>query len=120
MTVSVFLDTSDAIALASRRDQFHTQAVRLADMPEESSTQLVITRAVMLEIGNAISKERYRRAGIALLDSLEADPRVEVVPLSEELFARAVALFSQRHDKEWGLVDCVSIVVMDDRKIEMP
>lgn len=71
----------------------------------------------MLEIGNALSKVRYRRAAIALLDALEADPRVAVVPLSEELFARAVHLFRQRQDKEWGLVDCVSFVVMDDHDI---
>ena len=117
MRARAFLDTPYAIALASRRDLFHDQAVQLANILEESSTRLVTTRAVMLEIGNALSKERYRQAAIALLDALEADTGVEVVPLSEELFSRAVALFRQREDKEWGLVDCVSFVVMNDYEI---
>ena len=100
MGARAFLDTSYAIALASRRDLFHDQAVQLANILEESSARLVTTRAVMLEIGNALSKERYRQAAIALLDALEADPGVEVVPLSEELFSRAVALFRQCEDKD--------------------
>ncbi len=117
MRASAFLDTSYAIALASQRDEFHGQALQIADQLEESSTRLVTTRAVLLEIGNALSKERYRRAATALLDALEADPGVEIVALTEELFARAVNLFRERHDKEWGLVDCVSFIVMEDYEI---
>lgn len=117
MTPSAFLDTSYAIALASHTDQFHRQALQLADQLEESSTQLVTTRAVLLEIGNALSKQRLRPAATALLDALEVDPTVEIVPLTEELFSRAVELFRQRHDKEWGLVDCVSFIVMHDHEI---
>ncbi len=38
-----------------------------------------------------------------------------MVPLSEDLYARAVALYGSRPDKEWGLIDCASFVVMTDR-----
>lgn len=117
MRANAFLDTSYAIALASSRDQFHEQAVQLADQLEAAATQLVTTRAVLLEIGNALSKQRYRHAAIALLDALETDPAVEIVPLTEQLYMRAVDLYRQRDDKEWGLVDCVSFIVMRDREI---
>jgi predicted nucleic acid-binding protein len=40
-----------------------------------------------------------------------------IVPLSEDLYARAFRLYRERADKEWGLTDCVSFVVMQDRKI---
>lgn len=30
---------------------------------------------------------------------------------------RAVELYRERDDKEWGLVDCVSFIVMRDREI---
>jgi hypothetical protein len=49
---------------------------------------------------------------------LEADPNVEILPLSEELYARALQLYNTRSDKEWGLVDCVSFIVMLDRGIQ--
>jgi predicted nucleic acid-binding protein len=62
-----------------------------------------------------LSKQRYRHAAVQLLDSLEADPTVETVSLSNELYARALQLYRERPDKEWGLTDCVSFLVMRDR-----
>lgn len=46
---------------------------------------------------------------------LEASPNAEVVPLSEELFQRAFALYEERQDKSWGLTDCIYFTVMRDR-----
>ena len=117
MRAEVFLDTAYAIALSSSNDLFHYRAVQLADELEVVGTRLVTTHAIMLEIGNALSKQRYRPAAIALLDALEADPNVEVIPLSEQLYTRALQLYCERLDKEWGLTDCVSFIVMQDRGI---
>lgn len=111
----LFLDASFAIALSSPRDQHHEQAARLASQVEQRGVQLVTTRAVVLEIGNALAKRRHREAAAALLDALEHDPSVQVIPLSEELFQRGWALYRQHQDKEWGLTDCISFVVMRDR-----
>ena len=71
----------------------------------------------MLEIGNSLSKQKYRAAAIQLLESLETDPSVEVVLLTNSLYKLAFNLFKQREDKEWGLVDCISFIVMQDRGI---
>ena len=71
----------------------------------------------MLEIGNALSKRRYRAAAIQLLESLETDPNVEVVLLTNRLYKLAFNLFKQREHKKWGLVDCISFIVMQDRGI---
>ena len=111
----VFLDTSFAIALSSASDQFHQRAVALAEEFESNSTRFVTTRAVLLEIGNALARLRHRQGAVALLRAIESDPRIEIVALSETLFARAFELFQQRTDKEWGLIDCVSCVVMTER-----
>ena len=117
MKAEVFLDTAYAIALSSRNDLFHQQAVQLAREIRASNVRLVTTRAIVLEIGNALSKQRRRHAGIRLLDALEADPSVEIIPLSEGLYQRAWQLFRERADKEWGLTDCVSFVVMQERSL---
>ena len=117
MTSSLFLDTAFAIALSSPKDDYHQQAVRLAEELETKRTRLITTRAVIVEIGNALAKPRYRATAVRLLDSLEGDPRVEIVPLDDNLFARALQLYRQRHDKKWGLTDCISFIVMSDRGI---
>lgn len=56
-------------------------------------------------------------AAIQLLESLEADPSIEVVLLTDSLYRLAFNLFKHREDKEWGLVDCISFIVMQDREI---
>ena len=113
----VFLDAAYAIALAAPSDQLHARALALAEQLEADRTRLVTTQAVLLEIGNALSKRRYRAAAVDLLSSLEADPAVEVVALTPELYAEAFDLYRDRSDKEWGLIDCLSFVVMTARGI---
>lgn len=82
----VFLDTAYAIALASSRDDYHSAAIRLVKTLQARQIRLITTRAVLIEIGNALSKERYRSAAVQLLIALEADPYVEIIPLSDELY----------------------------------
>jgi hypothetical protein len=113
----VFLDTAYAIALSSAADQFHAVAVALAEQLEARPARLVTTSAVLLEIRNALAKLQHRRAVAQLLTSLRADPTVEIVPISDRLFDQALELFSTRPDKEWGLTDCLSFVVMKERGI---
>lgn len=103
MTNKIFLDTAYAIALSVESDEHHERAEELADRLEAEATRLVTTRAVLLEIGNALSKRRYRKAAVKLLDALKQDPQVEIVPLSEELYEQALELFRNRPDKDWGL-----------------
>jgi hypothetical protein len=111
----VFLDTSYAIALSASADQLHESAVRVAERIESENVSLVTTRAVVVEIGNTLSKSKYRRAAVELLQSLEEDPTVEIVPLTEELYERAARLYAGRADKEWGMTDCISFVLMRER-----
>jgi uncharacterized protein len=117
MAGKVFLDTAYAIALASSRDMFHERALELAAQLHSNQTSLITTRAISLEIGNALARQRYRHAAVRLLLALETDPQVEIIPLTEPLFLRALQLFEKRADKEWGLSDCISFVVMGDEGI---
>ena len=93
MKNEVFLDTSYAIALSSPKDSWHQKAVHLAAQIKENGTLMITTQAVMLEIGNALSKQYYRRAAVSLLYALEADPRIENIPLSKSLYDRAFQLY---------------------------
>ena len=113
----IFLHTSFAIALSAITDQNHVKALELAEQIESQNICLVTTQAILLEIGNALSKQKYRAAAIQLLESLESDPNVKIVPLTNELYDAAFQLFRSRQDKEWGLVDCISFVVMQSLSI---
>lgn len=117
MRNKVFLDAAYAIALSVPRDQYHQRAVSLADELEASQTRLITTRAVLLEIGNALSKPRHRQAALKLLQAIEADPNIKIMPLTEKLYKQAFDLYCNRPDKDWGLTDCVSFVVMREQKL---
>ncbi len=117
MTTELFLDASYAIALSSATDRHHEKAVELASQIEANDSDLITTRAVILEIGNALSRLRYRTAAVTLLDAVENDPGVEIVALSEDLYSQGLELYRRHQDKEWGLTDCISFVVMRERAI---
>lgn len=113
----VFLDTSYAVALATPKDEYHRQALSLTADIQRRGTRVLTTRAVLLEIGNSLAKRWCRASGANLLRFFEADPRIEIVPLSEDLYRRGFEIFAQRRDKDWGLVDCLSFVIMQDYRV---
>ncbi len=117
MRDSVFLDTSFSIALSVATDELHQRALELTKQISNGKTRLITTQAVILEIGNALSKLKYRQFFVKIIEHWEADPNVMIVPLTNELCTKAFELFRSRLDKEWGLVDSTSFVVMQERKI---
>ena len=117
MTDSFFLDTAFAIALISPNDAFHEKALELANLVEKTKSRLVTTRAVVIEIGNALSKQSLRKSAVELIDSMEGDETVTIVSVSDDIYNEAFKLFRSRLDKEWGLTDCISFVVMKQQKI---
>lgn len=105
----IFIDTLFVIALINRRDQYHQQALGLAEQFE--GHPLLVTDAVLLEIGNALARS-YKQEAIAIIDQFVAAEEVEVVYLTLRLFTQGFTLYKTHHDKAWGLVDCISFIVM--------
>ncbi len=60
---------------------------------------------------------RWRSASVATIEDLRSDLDIEVVSISPGLFDRAMKLYSSHKDKEWGMTDCISFIVMQDREI---
>ena len=108
----VFADTSYYVALLSRADARHVNAV---DVSRTLRRSVVVTEFVLLELGNALSRTDARRLFVSMLRHLRSDPYVVVVPASAELFDRGCDLYARRSDKGWSLTDCISFVVMEER-----
>jgi predicted nucleic acid-binding protein len=68
---SVFIDTGYVIALINERDQYHSQAVVLAN--RFAGQSLVTTDAVLLEIGNALARSFKPEATAVIEQFLTAD-----------------------------------------------
>jgi predicted nucleic acid-binding protein len=109
MNPPVFLDTGYILAAINTADKFHKRAQMAA---LSVKPPFITTEAVLIEIGNALSKRRWRTLGIATLARFQNASDIEIVPLERPLLVEAISLYSARADKEWGLTDCISFVVM--------
>lgn len=107
----LFVDTGYVIALINQADQYHTQALQLAATYQDYP--LVTTDAVLLEIGNALARIA-RAEAVAILRYFQTASEVTIVPLTTVRLSQALMLYEQYQDKTWGLVDCVSFVVMQE------
>ncbi len=97
------------VALISPRDQFHEQAVETAN--RFTGQPLLVTDAVLLEVGNALARS-YRLEAAIVIEEFLTFEEVEVVHLTPQLFRQALAMYKAHRDKAWSLVDCTSFVVM--------
>ncbi len=79
--------------------------------------RVVTTEFVLLEVADGLSNPPSRKGTIAFIEELRREPTIEIVPLSGSLLDKGWALYQQRPDKEWGLTDCTSFVVMQEQGI---
>src|SRR5439155_12073717 len=93
----------------NRLDQYHQQALDLAAQFE--GHPLLVTDAVLLEIGNALARS-YKQEAVEIIAQSLAAEEVDVVPLTPHLFEQGFILYKSHQDKAWGLVDCISFMVM--------
>lgn len=114
MKPPTFIDTGYILALVNTTDQYHSQAQVAAFTVQPP---FLTTEAVLLEIGNALARVRWRALGFATLNDLRTDPDIEVVTVDTGLLGRALTLYGARMDKEWSLTDCISFVVMQERQL---
>jgi predicted nucleic acid-binding protein len=109
-----FADTSYYLALINAEDELHARAKEIT--PDVGGT-LVTTAWVLTELVDALSRPPNRAMAVEFVRDWYGDPRVTVVPPSQELFDAGLDLFARREDKEWSLTDCISFVVMREQGI---
>ena len=108
------MDTGFVIALINNGDQYHQKALKLADKFE--GYPIVITDVVLLEIGNALA-HHFKQQAIEIINNFYLSPEVTIVHLNPILFKKGLKLYQAYQDKTWGLIDCVSFVVMRDMEM---
>jgi len=114
VTSRIFVDTLFVVALINPRDQHHSKAAELATKYENHP--LLVTDAVLLEIGNGLARN-YKQEAIEVIEDFLTSEEVQIVRLTPELFERAFDLYKKYKDKDWGLIDCISFIAMADAGI---
>jgi predicted nucleic acid-binding protein len=111
----VFADTFYWIAIFLPNDPWF-QAARSVDLSDRT---LVTTEEVLAEFLTAVSRYggQTRRLACRFVREILKDPSVEVVEQSHESFLGGLTLYEGRQDKQYSLVDCVSMNVMRRRRV---
>ena len=112
----IFADTSYFVAMCGPNEAYHKRALALnADL----IARIITTEYVVVETGGLLLRPQDRPAFVNLVRDLQSDPAVQIVPGSQALFRVGFDLFTQRPDKDWSLVDCISFMVMKQRRLKV-
>jgi len=115
----IFVDTAAWIALLNTSDALHQPAKQVMNQLQQQKAFLVTTEFVLLEVADALSAPAIRTKTVAFINGLRQLNILQIIPVSQALFAAGWQLYSQRPDKEWGLTDCTSFVVMMQEQIAL-
>jgi predicted nucleic acid-binding protein len=109
---ALFADTFYWVALADFTDSAHKRALALT--AERRDAPIVTTDEVLAEYLTffATATERIRRKAVINARRILDDPGVRVVPQSRDSFLSGMALYEERPDKGYSLVDCISMRTM--------
>ena len=113
----VFADTAYWLALTNPFDQHHDKATRASASLQ--GKRIVTSDAVLTEYLNALADKgsTVRLAAVLSVERILRNPGVMVIAQTRRLFVKGFALYKARADKGYSLTDCISMVIIRQRKI---
>lgn len=114
---TVLLDTSFVVALENKDDPHHARAKALDNELLKEDGVLLLHWGILLEIADGFARIGRRARGLQLLAKFEEEKGYRLCPLTESLLQEALNLYRARFDKDWGLTDCVSFVLMKQEQV---
>lgn len=115
MNKKIFMDTAFLIAVIDTSDKYHDIAVECYKNLVELKWSIITTEAILVELGNGLSKLKWREIAHKWITSIKGSKTIfRVIPITTELLNKAISIYGERLDKEWGLTDCISFIVMKD------
>ena len=114
---AVFVDTWFFVSFLHKFDADHPAAMRLSRKYHDAS--FVTHDAVLTELLTFFSGQGsfWRNTAATLVRETILARNYKVTPLSRHVFEEALDLYERRPDKEYSLVDCISMKLMQRRDI---
>lgn len=112
----IFLDTCGILAIVNKRDSLHKKAVQINSVLLFENVNFITTEYIIVEVGNALAKDKS--LALKTINHLYGSEDVQILKITDIMFDRALDVYKQYIDKEWGLTDISSFVVMKEYNIE--
>ncbi|MBF0564903.1 MAG: PIN domain-containing protein [Nitrospirae bacterium] len=117
MSRSIFIDTTAWLALINKSDDFFNKACSIRDELLKDGCHFFVTNYIIVEIANSLSRKVWRNRAISLINFIYNSDDIEVIEVNKEIYNQALEIYKHRQDKEWGLTDCTSFIVMSTNGI---
>ena len=114
----VFADTSYWIAITNPKDELHSLVQIINKSIKDSS--ILTTDEVLVEFLAYFSSKysgTMRKAASEITRRILNNTNIQVIPQSRDSFLSGLKLYEERLDKEYSLVDCISMVTMKNEDI---
>lgn len=69
-----------------------------------------------MEVGNALSAYNHQKVAAFIRQCYHTD-NISIVSITPQLFQEGLKMYESRQDKNWGLVDCLSFIVMEQQNL---
>lgn len=114
---TIFADTFYWTASINPRDNWHGQVIAITRRLEQFC--LVTTEEVLAETLTFFSAygSQMRQRACQLVQGIIKNPNIQVVHQTHESFLAGLTLYQNRPDKEYGLIDCISMQTMGELEI---
>lgn len=113
----VFVDTNAWIALNSKRDQLHDQAVEINKKLLQTGYRYLTTNFVLDEVYTGLLMKVGHFAAVDFGEKIRGARTVQITHITETLEEEAWKLFKQHFDKQYSFTDCTSFIVMQQLKL---
>jgi hypothetical protein len=108
----IFVDTAAWLALINNKDRFHNVTVEIRRSLKAQGYHFVTTDFVFLEVADALCSPKFRQRTINFINRLRTLPDLLIIPVNSECYFNGWNFYCQRMDKDWGLTDCISFIIM--------
>ena len=118
--IDVFADTSGFAQLLDTSESLHHQAIAIRSKILQRGGRFITTNYIVAELVSLLHRplRKPRHEIIALVEALKVSAKIEIVHITPTLDEAAWQLLKDRPDKEWSLVDCASLVLMQERGLQ--
>ena len=116
----IFVDTCYLVGLIDEKDDLHDICVNTSQNLEKSGPlRLYISEFIFNETLNYFSKYTsfWKQKASEMIKIIKADPNVEVIPHTTNLYESGQELYDKRIDKDYSHTDCTSMIIMKDKGI---
>ncbi len=114
MSGPVFADASAWVAITNTKDKHHTEAITIYRHLLQSAVPLITSTWTAYEALTIVKTRLGYSQAERLWQRIQRPSVVDLVTVDESIEAEALELFWKYKDKDWGIVDCASFVVMDE------